>query len=43
LKTFESSAYYCGTLEARMSSFLTIIELKDENILLNKIDVEKEF
>jgi hypothetical protein len=26
-----------------MSSFLTIIELKDENILLNKIDVEKEF
>jgi hypothetical protein len=30
-------------LLARIPSFLTIIGLKDKDVLLNKVDVEKEF
>jgi hypothetical protein len=43
LKTFESSAYYCWKIEARTTSFLTIVSIKDKNILLNGVNVEAVF
>ena len=43
LKTFESSAYYRWTIEAREDSLVSIFTIEDEKVLLDKIDVEKVF
>lgn len=43
LKTFESGIYYEGVIEARVSTLIALVELKNEDIVLNKINVDKEF
>ncbi len=43
LHTFESSVYYTWTIEAITSTLLIIFKIKNEDIILNKINVEVEF
>ncbi|MDD3302176.1 MAG: hypothetical protein PHN31_01345 [Candidatus Gracilibacteria bacterium] len=43
LKNFESSVYYQGDIEARKDSFICIISLNDNDIILNKVDINKKF
>ena len=44
LQNGESSVYYPGNhLTAEIDSFLTTFDIKDPNIILNKVHIEKEF
>jgi len=43
LDTFESSVYYTWNIEASEDSLITVFNIEDRDMLLNKINVEKEF
>jgi hypothetical protein len=43
LKTFESSIYYAWEIKATKETLITLVSLDNENIALNKVDVDKDF
>ena len=43
LNTFESSVYYWWEIEATTDTLITIFDIKNRDIILNKIDVNWEF
>ncbi|NVP17861.1 hypothetical protein HUU51_04045 [Candidatus Gracilibacteria bacterium] len=43
LNTFESSVYYGGEIEATNNTLITIFDIKNKDIILNKIDVNGNF
>jgi len=43
LEKFESSVYHSGKIEALEDSLLTVFDIKDLDIILNKINVEEKF
>jgi len=43
LKNFESSVYYWGFIEAKKDSFICTVSLNDNNIVLNKVDINKKY
>jgi len=43
IKTFESSVYYSWKIKALENSFLTVFNLEDKDVILNKINVDKEY
>ncbi|MFA5917418.1 MAG: hypothetical protein WC850_04255 [Candidatus Gracilibacteria bacterium] len=43
LKFFESSIYYRGEVKAKKKTLITVVSLDSNEIVLNKVDVNKEF
>ncbi len=43
LKTFKSSVYHFGNVEASEDTLLSVFDIKDLDVILNNIDVNKDF
>ena len=43
IKTFESSVYHQWEIRALEDSFLTVFDIKDNDIILNRIDVDQKY
>jgi len=43
IKTFESSVYHSWNIKAEKNTLLTVFNIKNIDIILNKIDVDSEF
>lgn len=43
LKTFESSVFYKGTIEAKENSLVSVFTITDRDIILDKVDVNNIF
>jgi hypothetical protein len=43
LETFDSSVYHSGSIKALQNTLLSVFNIKDLDVILNNIDIDKDF